>query len=125
MSTTTPRRVSRRTWWIVGALGVAAMTALAIWFGIASTAGRVHWVNTGFNIVSDDQIDIRFDLRRDPTRAVVCDLHSLDEHHARVGTGQVEVPPGEASPSRHIESLRTVTRATTGYVDTCSYVEDE
>lgn len=115
--------VSRRTWWIVGVAGVAAMTALAIWFGIASTAGRVHWVNTGFEIVSDDQIDVRFDLRRDPTREVVCALHALDEHHGRVGTGEVTVPPTQSSPSRHVEPLRTVSRATTGYIDSCSYTD--
>lgn len=124
MSTTSPTRVSRRTWWVVGTLGVAAMTAIAIWFGISATSGKVHWVNTGFDVISDEHVDVRFDLRRDPDRAVVCDLHALDGHHARVGTGQVTVPPTEQSPSRHIEPLRTVTRAVTGYVDTCSYADD-
>ncbi|WP_161958518.1 DUF4307 domain-containing protein [Ornithinimicrobium cavernae] len=123
MSTTTRPPANRRTWWIVGTLGVAAMTALAVWFGIAATAGKVHWFNAGFDVVSDEQVDIRFDVRRDPSRAVVCDLHALDAHHARVGTGQVTVPPAEKSPTRHIESLRTVSRATTGYVDTCSYAD--
>lgn len=123
MSTPAPTTVSRRTWWIVGVLGVAAMTAVAIWFGIAGSAGKVHWYNSGFEIVSDDQVDIRFDLRRDPTRPVVCDLHALDPSHARVGTGRVTVGPSASSPSRHVESLRTVARATTGYVDSCTYAD--
>lgn len=121
MSTTTPPRASTRTWWIVGTIGVLAMSAIAVWFGIASTAGKVHWVNTGFEVISDEQVDIRFDLRRDPDRAVVCDLHALDGHHARVGTAQVTVPPSEESPSRHIEPMRTVARAVSGYVDSCAY----
>ena len=123
MSTRTPTRTSKRTWWIVGTIGVLAMSAIAVWFGIASTAGKVHWVNTGFEVMSDEQVDVRFDLRRDPSRAVECDLHALDDKHARVGTGSVVVAPGEESPSRHIEPLRTVARATTGYVDSCSYVD--
>lgn len=123
MSTATARPTSRRTWWVVGVLGVAAMSAVAIWFGIASTAGKVHWVNTGFDVISDQQVDIRFDVIRDPGQAVVCDLHALDAHHARVGTGQVTVPAEAQSPARHIEPLRTVARATTGYVDTCRYVD--
>lgn len=123
-SPTSPTRASRRTWWIIGTIGVAAMTAIAIWFGIAATSGKVHWVDTGFDVISDEQIDIRFDLRRDPSRAVVCDLHALDEHHGRVGTGQVTVPPADQSPSRHIKPLRTVARAVSGYVDTCSYADD-
>ncbi|WP_256838376.1 DUF4307 domain-containing protein [Ornithinimicrobium faecis] len=122
-SPTSPTRTSNRTWWIVGTIGVAAMTALAIWFGIAATSGKVHWVNTGFDVISDEQIDIRFDLRRDSSQAVVCDLHALDEHHGRVGTGQVTVPPTDQSPSRHIEPLRTASRAVSGYVDTCTYAD--
>ena len=123
MSTATTAPTHRRTWWIVGTLGVAAMTALAIWFGITATAGKVHWVNTGFDVISDEQVDIRFDVIRDPSRAVTCDLHALDTHHARVGTGQVTVLPEAKSPARHIEPLRTVARAATGYVDTCSYAD--
>ena len=123
MSSPAPIRVSKRTWWVVGTAGVAVMTALAIWFGIAGTAGKVHWYNSGFDIVSDEQIDVRFDLRRDPSRTVVCDLHALDTHHARVGTGKVTVGPADSSPSRHVETLRTVARATTGYVDSCTYAE--
>ncbi|WP_165700155.1 DUF4307 domain-containing protein [Ornithinimicrobium ciconiae] len=121
MSSTAAPTVSRRTWWIVGTVGVVVMTAFAIWFGIAGASGKVHWYNAGFEIVSDEQIDVRFDVRRDPTRAVTCDLHALDEHHARVGTGQVTVPPADTSPTRHVEPLRTVSRAVTGYVDSCSY----
>ncbi|WP_114907182.1 DUF4307 domain-containing protein [Ornithinimicrobium murale] len=125
MSTTTRTGPSQRTWWIVGTIGVLVMSGIAVWFGIAATSGKVHWVNTGFDVISDEQVDIRFDLRRDPDRAVLCDLHALDGHHARVGTGQVTVPPAAESPSRHIEPLRTVARAVTGYVDTCSYVDGE
>lgn len=121
MSTTPATPRSKRKWWIIGSIGVTISVALAVWFGIASTAGKVHWYNGGFHIASDEQIDIRFDLRRDPSRAVECELHALDEHHARVGTGTVVVPPAAESPSRHVEPLRTVTRATTGYVDRCSY----
>src|SRR5690606_514388 len=102
---------------------VIAMTAVAIWFGLAATSGKVSWYNAGFSIVSDEQIDVRFDVRRDPSRAVICDLHALDGDHARVGTGQVTVPPAETSPTRHVEPLRTVSRAVTGYVDSCSYAD--
>lgn len=123
MSSTAPPKASRRTWWILGGLGVAVGTALAIWFGVAATAGKVHWYNAGFEIVSDEQVDVRFDVRRDPTRTVVCDLHALDGNHGRVGTGQVTVPPAETSPTRHVEPLRTISRAVTGYVDSCSYAD--
>ena len=114
----------RRLWWVVGTLGVLAMSAVAIWFGHAATAGRVHWNYTGHQVVSDRQVDIRFDLNRDPSRAVVCGLEAQDGTHTVVGRTTVEVGPGESSPSRHIASVQTATRAITGYLTTCWYADE-
>lgn len=126
MTTTQGARPRPRTrlWWTIGVVGVSAMTALAVWFGLSASSNQVHWYNGGFSIVSDQEIDIRFDVTRDGDRAVLCQLHALDAQHARVGTGEVVVDPtpGETR-SRHIESLRTVARATTGYVDSCDYLD--
>lgn len=124
MTTTQGARPRTRLWWIVGVVGVAAMSSLAVWFGLSATTDKVHWFNGGFSVVSDQEIDIRFDVTRDGDRAVRCELHALDDAHARVGTGEVVVDPtpGETR-SRHIESLRTVARATTGYADNCVYLD--
>lgn len=118
--TTRPGR-SVATWWLVGLVGVVSMSAVAVWFGISATTGRVSWVNTGFEVMADDRVDIRFDLRRDPARAVVCVLEALDERHAVVGSSETTVESSESSPSRHIATLRTAGPAVTGYVDTCRY----
>jgi len=119
-----PTQDSRRFWWVVGSLGVAAMTAVAVWFGLAATAGRVHWVNTGYVVESDTSVQVRFDLRREPDRAVTCAIEALDERHATVGSTEVSVGPAISSPSRHLADLRTVARATTGYVDRCWYADE-
>lgn len=112
-----------RFWWVVGTLAVLAMTATAVWFGVAGSAGKVHWTNTGFALQGDTSVDVRFDLQRDPDRTVVCELQALDVSHARVGTTEVTVGPSAQSPSRHIESVQTTAAATTGYVDSCWYAE--
>lgn len=117
------RRVARR-WWVIGTVAVVLMSALAIWFGLSATSGRVHWVYTGHQVVSDSQVDIRFDLRRDPSRAVICGLEAQDGSHTVVGRTQVEVGPSQSSPSRHIESVQTATRAITGYLTTCWYADE-
>lgn len=114
---------STRFWWVVGTVAVLLMTGLAVWFGIAGSVGKVHWNNNGFQLHGDTSVDVRFDLTRDPSRAVVCELQALDETHARVGTTEVTVGPSESSPSRHIETVRTTSAATTGYVDACWYAE--
>ncbi|MGO0574869.1 DUF4307 domain-containing protein [Ornithinimicrobium panacihumi] len=116
---------SHRGWWIFGTLAVAAATALAVWFGISATAGRVHWVYTGHDVVSESQVDIRFDLRRDPSRAVTCELEAQDGSHTVVGRTTVEVGPTDSSPSRHIESVQTATEAITGYLTQCWYSDEE
>ncbi len=110
----------RRFWWVFGTLGVLAMSAVAIWFGIAASAG-VSWTNTGYVVVDEQQVQVRFDLVRDPSRAVSCVLEAQDERHAVVGATTVVVPAEASSPSRHIETVRTATLSVTGYVDTCEY----
>ncbi|MFK5633282.1 DUF4307 domain-containing protein [Ornithinimicrobium sp. LYQ103] len=122
-----PRRLGptqRRTWWVVGTLAVVAMVATSVWFGLAATQGRVHWVDTGHEIVSDSTVDVRFDLRRDPSRAAVCQLEAQDFGHAVVGRTEVTVPPAAESPSRHVEQVRTASPAITGYVVRCWYADE-
>lgn len=123
-STPPPRSPSTRRWWVIGTVAVVLMTAVAVWFGLAASLGRVHWYYTGHEIVSDSRVDVRFDLRRDPSRAVVCQLEAQDDSHTVVGRTLVEVGPTEESPSRHIEQVATATRAVTGYLTTCWYADE-
>lgn len=124
---TPPRTTTdqRRRWWVVGGLGIAVMVALAVWFGLSATVGRVHWVSTGHQVVSDAQVDVRFDLRRDPDRAVVCQLEAQDASHAVVGRTEVTVAPSPESPSRHVKPVRTASPAITGYVERCWYADED
>ncbi len=110
-------------WWVVGILGVTAMTLIAVWFGIASTSGKVNWVNSGFDVVADDRVDVRFDLRRDPDRVVECVLEAQDERHFIIGRVNVVIEPTSASPSRHVQPVQTAGPAVTGYVDDCFYAD--
>lgn len=114
---------ARRRWWTIGVVAVVLMSALAVWFGISATSGRVHWVDTGYQVVSDRQVDVRFDLRRDPDRAVECELEAQDFSHTVVGRTLVTVPPSDSSPSRHVMSVETATAAVTGYVSECWYAD--
>jgi hypothetical protein len=99
------------------------MSAVAVWFGTAAATGKVNWVNTGFEVVADNKVDVRFDLHRDPDRPVRCVLEAQDEQHFVVGRTETRVAAEPSSPSRHVASVRTAAPAVTGYVDSCDYVD--
>lgn len=124
MTAPADRATSRRTWWIVGITGVLVMSAIAVWFGLSATVGRVSWVDSGHEIVSDDRVDVRFDLNRDPSRSVVCVLEAQDERHAVVGQVETTIGASERSPSRHVATVRTAGPAVTGYVESCRYADE-
>lgn len=122
-----PSRLSRsqqRRWWIIGTLGVLIMVGMAVWWGLAASMGRVMWNYTGHEVVSDTQVDVRLDLRRDPSQEVVCRMEAQDEFHAVVGRTDVTIGPAPSSPSRHVVSIRTATPAITGYVEQCWYADE-
>ena len=116
-------RTARR-WWAIGLVAVLLMSGLAAWFGFSATAGRVHWVYTGHEVVSESQVDVRLDLRRDHEEPVTCRIEAQDAGHAVVGRTEVEIGPAAGSPSRHVVSVRTAAPAITGYVDECWYTKD-
>ncbi len=119
--TSTRRSPSTRRWWVVGIVGVLAMSTLAVWWGLSATIGRVHWVNTGHEVVSDELVQVRFDLHRPVGRDVTCVLRAQDQYHATVGRTEVEVPAADVEGTRQVGEVRTSTRALTGFVDTCRY----
>lgn len=118
-----PARNSRR-WWAIGILGVALMTATAVWFGVASAVGKANWVNTGFDVVSENEVQVRFDLRRDPSRAVECAVEAQNESRFVVGRTTTRIAPTDESPSRHIATVQTTSTAVTGYVEDCRYISE-
>lgn len=116
---------ARRRWWIIGILGVVATSVLAVVWGLSATQGRVHWNDAGHVVVSDEQVDVRFDITRDPSRAVVCELEALDSQKIPVGRLEVTLEPEERSPSRHVVSVRTAAPAITGTVGQCWYADED
>lgn len=115
---------ARRRWWWIGGTAVVGMTAVAVWFGLAATVGRVSWVDTGHDIVSAELVEVRFDVRRDPSRAVVCELEAQDLTRTVVGRARVDVGPTGSSPSRHVAPVRTAAPAVTAYVERCWYADE-
>jgi len=105
-------------WWIVGVLGVGAMVAVVIWYGLAANVGAVVPEVTAYRVVSDSQLEVDYRLTRPADRAVTCTITGLDARKGIVGTVTDEVPAGESRVQRSVE-IRTAQRALTGVVDSC------
>jgi len=105
-------------WWIVGVLGVGAMVAVVIWYGLAANVGAVVPEVTAYRVVSDSQLEVDYRLTRPADRAVTCTITGLDARKGIVGTVTDEVPAGESRVQRSVE-IRTAQRAVTGVVDSC------
>lgn len=116
-------RGSRR-WWIIGTVAVLVGTLIAVIWGLSATMGRVGWTDAGHQLVSDTEVDVRFDVQRDPTREVTCRLEAMDETNAVVGRVEVSIAATEESPSRHVVRVETASPAITGWVEECWYPED-
>lgn len=113
-----------RRWWVIGVVSVVLMSGLAVIWGLSAVQGRVHWVYTGHQVVSESEVEVRFDLRRDPSREVTCRIEAQAETHVVVGRTEVDIAPTASSPTRQIVGVTTASPAITGYVDQCWYTDE-
>jgi hypothetical protein len=112
-----------RGWWIVGGVGVAIATAVAIWFGISATQDAIVATDVGFEHHGDREIVMVFDVTRAPGTTVSCTITAMDGEYGRVGTAQHEVPASQERTTRVRAAVRTTTRAITATVKNCSAVD--
>ncbi|GLJ62080.1 hypothetical protein GCM10017576_22100 [Microbacterium barkeri] len=113
-----PRR-SRRIAWIAG----IALAALAVgWFGwstMQTAAAEVDFDDLGYEVRSEHEVSVTFQITSGSRESVACALEALDEQFGVVGWRIVEYPPSDAVSASHTESIPTVAEATTGIVKSC------
>ncbi len=109
----------RRTRLAVGA--VAALVALGwvVWAGLGQAGADVRTNDVGFAIVSDQQVDVTYDVGKDPGRTAVCTLQALDRGKGTVGVAEVETGPTRERVTRVTAPVRTSALAVTGIVRAC------
>ena len=114
-----PSRRRRRTQLAAGA--VAALLALAwvVWAGLGQARSDVRASDVGFRVVSDQRVDVTYDVGKDPDRTAVCTLQALDRGKGTVGLAQVETGPTRARVTRTTAIVRTSALAVTGIVREC------
>ncbi len=112
-----PRR--RRTRLAVGAVAALAALGWVVWAGLGQAGADVRSTAVGFRIVSDQRVDVTYDIGKDPGRTAVCTLQALDRGKGTVGVAEVETGPTRARVTRTTATIRTSALAVTGIVREC------
>lgn len=114
------RRTASARWAIGGAAAVGAILAgLLGWTVVAGNVDAIDVRSTGFVVEDDGRVTIDFQLTSPPGRSIACALEAQDEEHGVVGWRIVEYAATEDHARAFRESVRTVSEATTGFVNDC------
>ncbi|MFC4853139.1 DUF4307 domain-containing protein [Actinophytocola glycyrrhizae] len=92
---TKPRRTSRRTYWVIGAVALIVSGVLA-WIGYQNFGtAAIETQTMSFANLPDDRMKLTFDVTRDtPERPAVCIVRVRVLDGSEGGRKEVYVPPG-------------------------------
>ena len=107
-------------WWVVATIGILLGSAMAIWWGLASTVGKPSWTLMSYHVVDDRTVDVTYIVSRPTGRDVTCMISAMDKTFATVGMIEVNVPGSDTSSVKRTTRVRTTTRAVTGVVKSCT-----
>ena len=107
-------------WWVVAASGILLGSALAVWFGLASTVGRPSWTNLSYRVIDDTTVDVTYLVSRPIGRDVTCLIRAMDRGFGTVGQVEVNVAGSDERSVQRTTRIRTTTRAVTGVVKSCA-----
>ncbi|MEV8272477.1 DUF4307 domain-containing protein [Microbacterium sp. NPDC077184] len=114
------RRTTSARWAIGGAAAVGAILAgLLGWTVVSGSIDAIDVRSTGFVVEDDGRVTIDFQLTSPPGRSIACALEAQDEEHGVVGWRIVEYAAAADHARAFRESVRTVSEATTGFVNDC------
>ncbi|CAL9525231.1 hypothetical protein SUDANB120_03926 [Streptomyces sp. enrichment culture] len=97
---------------IAGSVLGVALLAVVGWIGWGYVAGQTVSAEViKFQVVSDSEVKVHLEVRKDASVAGVCTLLSQDRDHTEVGRADFTFPQ-EASRVDELVSLKTTARAT-------------
>ncbi|MFF5625930.1 MULTISPECIES: DUF4307 domain-containing protein [unclassified Microbacterium] len=111
-------RRKRMPWIIAIVVAVVAIGAFG-WMTAVREMQSVDADDLGFDLVDQHSVNVRFQLTGVQGKAVTCIVEALDEEFGVVGWKVVEIPAGDDHSQALSATVPTVSKATTGLVNTC------
>jgi hypothetical protein len=95
---TKPRRASKRTYWVVGAIALIVSGVVA-WIGYDNIGSApIETQATNFANLPDNKMKLTFDVTRDdPSRPAVCIVRTRVLDGSEGGRKEVYIPPAKGS----------------------------
>jgi hypothetical protein len=117
-------RLSRSGRVALGTAGVLALTAVVSWFALRQANPAISSAVLGYQVTSDQTVDVRFQVDKAPGRKAVCILRARNSAGEEVGRRNVAVPADPGGPRATVlsETLHTNDRAIVGEVLQCDLV---
>lgn len=113
------RRVSSRKLRYFSIAGIIAMTAIAVWLGLANWS-PVQATTSSFSVVSPWQTTVEFELQMPPGQVADCNFEALNNAFFVVGYVEQSFGPFDQLVTSHTVQINTFEEAVTGLVDTCT-----
>lgn len=117
------RREPRRRRRVLAYLLLLPVLAAGLWLAVKlydqyGDSSNYEPVVTGFTVVSDQRVDVQFEVGKADAKPAVCRLQATDQSSIEVGYAQVPVPAG--SDVRMTHTITTTARAYSVSVLGCS-----
>jgi hypothetical protein len=81
--------------------------------------GGTRFATLGYVVRSDTEVDIRFQVSKDPGTTVECLVRARDRDGVEVGSQKVRVEGGGTGEVERVQRVTTLRRAATGEVTEC------
>jgi hypothetical protein len=117
----TPRSATRtRALFIATAAAfVVVFAAWLVWGGLLGAPAQLDVQDTGYTIVDDQRVDVRFAVTSEPNTPISCAVQSLNSTFGVIGWRIVALPLSEDRTRTFVEQVRTSEPAVTGLIYRC------
>lgn len=112
----------QRKWWVIAGVGIALMTAFAVWFGMRQAQG-IQANQAGFTVKSNSDVELQWDVVAPQHKPIECTLIAEDNQRNVLGTKTVKLAASKYTSTRYHADIATTDRPVTATVSSCSYLK--